>query len=119
MQDRCHAKCYIDAQNLLYSSRDRIKARLAELYRILPRSYGELRMHMELMQIGLLIEAIERASGKPRGNEEGEAMRTYIRIQLSTEYQKGYSSFKFGAQVATSTSLNDMRKENEACRSNM
>ena len=37
---------YIDAQNLLYSRGERTRARLAELNRILPRSYDELRMQM-------------------------------------------------------------------------
>ena len=103
-------KWYIDAQNLVYSSRDRTRTRLAELYHVLPRSYDELRRQME--GIGLLVEALKRATSTPGGGEEGGAMRTFVRIQLSTEYQKGYNTY--GAQVASSSALNDMCKQDES-----
>ncbi len=32
-------------------------------------------------EIGLLVEALERATIKPIGSEEGEGMKTYVRLQ--------------------------------------
>ena len=102
-------KWYIDEQILLYSRGDRTRTRLAELNRILPRSYDELRKQME--EIGLLVEALERATSKPIASE-GEAMKTYVRLQISMEYQKGFCTY--GAQVASSSALNEMSKRDES-----
>ena len=77
-------KMFIEAQNILYVSRDMIATALKKECEQMPRSFAAMAEQQE--RFILLVEASERASGKPRGSMEPETMRTYLRFQLSQEH---------------------------------
>ena len=71
----------VDIQNTFVMCRDKIREELTKRCHTLARSYEESRGQKEV--IDLLIDALERGGGKSKGEEEGEIMATFVRVQLS------------------------------------
>jgi len=100
---------WIDAQNILFVNRDSIRDELSQLCKELPRTYEEVDNQREKM--GALIEALEMAHGKKKGSEEGESMRTYLRVQLGTEHKRDF--LNQGMRTAVTSFMNLMSQEDE------
>ena len=102
-------RMYIDAQNLIYMGRDGTKKRLLEESEFLARSFDEICAQKDRMTY--LIDAVERGFGKNKGSEEGDAMKTFVRLQLSNEHLKEYVNQ--GVRTAVSAALNQLSQEDD------
>ena len=90
--------------------RDRPSARMGVFQKWeLPRTYENSRAQFE--RIENLIGAPEMGLGQALRSQQGETMRSYVRIQISTEHLRELTSQ--GARVASTTALNDLAKEDE------
>jgi hypothetical protein len=58
-----------------------------------------------------LIDAVEKGFGKPKGSEEGDAMKTFVRLQLSNEHRKEFVNQ--GVRTAISTALTQLSQEDD------
>ena len=94
---------------MIYVGRDGTKKRLLEESEYLARSYEELSAQKDRMTH--LIDAVERGFGKKRGSEEGDALKTFVRLQLSNERLKDFVNQ--GVRTAISAALNQLRQEDD------
>ena len=102
-------RMYIDAQNLIYMGRDGTKKRLLEESEFLARSFDEICAQKDRMTY--LIDAVERGFGKKKGSEEGDAMKTFVRLQLSNERLKDFVNQ--GVRTAISSALTQLSQEDD------
>ena len=102
-------RMYIEAQNVIYMGRDGTNKRLLEESEYLARSYEELSAQKNRMIH--LIDAVERGFGKKRGSEEGDAMKTFVRLQLSNERLKDFVNQ--GVRTAISGALTQLSQEDD------
>ena len=70
--------------------RDKTRDELIKNYHILARTYEDLRSQKEVF--AQLIDALERGGGKAKGDEEGEIMGAFVRIQLGHGYERAFPS---------------------------
>jgi hypothetical protein len=75
----------------------------------MPRSFALVAEQQE--RFILLVEASERASGKPRGSMEPETMRTYLRFQLSQEHTVPFMNQ--GVATAVMATINGLSQDDE------
>ena len=71
-------KVFIEAQNILFVNQDLIKRQLDKACEFMPRNFEET--DLQRSRLLNLINAAEQSSGKSKGSEEEETMRTYVRI---------------------------------------
>ena len=102
-------RMYIEAQNMIYVNRDGVKKWLLAESENLPRSYEELTAQKERMTY--LIDAVERGYGRPKGSEQGDAMGTYVRLQLRNEHRKDFVNQ--GVRTAITAVLTQLNQEDD------
>jgi hypothetical protein len=96
-------------QILLVTQKDRMREELSALCRQLPRTYDDL--IAQSTKMGDTIKALELGLGKQPGSEEGDAMKTYLRMQLALEHHKDFSNQ--GIRSAVNTTLTRLSREDE------
>ena len=102
-------RMYIDAQNMRFMNKDGSKKRLLEESETLSRALEESSAQKDRMTH--LIDAVEKGYDKPKGSEEGDAMRTFVRLQLSNEHRKDFVNQ--GVRTAITTALNQLSQDDE------
>ena len=100
-------KMFIAAQNILYVSQDMIATALKKECEQMPRSFASAAEQQE--RFFLLVEASERAAGKPRGSMESDAMRTFLRVQLTQEHTVPFTNQ--GVSTAVMATINGLSQE--------
>ncbi len=70
----------VQVQNIYVSQRDQLKDQLTDLCKIRPRTYKDIGELEE--NIATTIKCIERGYSNKEGEEESDAMRSFIRNNL-------------------------------------
>ena len=99
----------VQVQNLYVTQRDLLRNQLNDMCKLLPRTYNELQDLEENMIA--TIRCIERGFGKKKGEEESDAMRSFIRHSLASEHLKTYPNEAI--RQAMNDALNTLSRKGE------